>query len=89
MRLLRNTFTGQLVSLRRTVAEEHGFKNWHDFYIERLRKWPCTVLNDGGLTGEVLCWRGARWSANELLKGRQAIRGDLVGSASRDGRILL
>ena len=56
-----------------TVAEEHGFKSWHDLYIERLHKWPCRILNDGSLTGEVLCWRDARWSANEPLKGKQAI----------------
>jgi len=58
----------------KTVADEHGFKNWHDLYLERLHKWPCRILNDGSLTGEVLCWRDARWSANEQLKGKQAIR---------------
>ena len=56
------------------VAQEHGFRNWHDLYLERLHKWSCRILSDGSITGEVLCWRDARWSANEQLKGKHAIR---------------
>ena len=67
-------YTHRTAGIIRTVAEEHGFKNWHDLYIEGLHKWPCRILNDGSLTGEVLCWRDVRWSANEQLKGKQAIR---------------
>ena len=64
----------RIAGIIRTVAEEHGFKNWHDLYLERLHRWLCRILIDGGLTGEVLCWRDARRSANEQLKGKHAIR---------------
>lgn len=54
------------------LATEHNHKNWHEQYLRRLHEWPMRIL--GTLTMDVLKWRDAKWSYDEQLKGKSAIR---------------
>ena len=61
MILLRDSYIHGAAGIIRSVAGEHGFKNWHDLYLERLHKWLCRILTDGSLTG--------RFCVGEMLAG--------------------
>eukprot|EP00972_Heterocapsa_arctica_P052899 7786765-Heterocapsa_arctica.AAC.1 len=50
------------------VIHEHLLGNWFQKYVQKMHSWASTVLKDGSLTGDVLCWRDAHWSSLEQSK---------------------